>query len=57
MANDIRNVLHTFNDVFFNQRLDEVMDYFVFDDDLNIVSKQSYGHAAIPKFVRGVAPR
>ncbi|WP_422463526.1 MULTISPECIES: hypothetical protein [unclassified Endozoicomonas] len=57
MANDIRNVLHTFNDAFSNQRLDEVMDYFVFDDDLNIVSKQSYGRAAIPKFVRGVAPR
>ncbi|WP_257266413.1 nuclear transport factor 2 family protein [Endozoicomonas sp. ONNA2] len=34
----------------------EGMDYFVFDDELKIISKQSYGRAAIPKFVRGVAP-
>ena len=35
----------------------EGMDYFVFNDDLKIVSKQSYGRAAIPKFIRGSAPR
>ncbi|MGI2026242.1 hypothetical protein [Endozoicomonas acroporae] len=50
-------MLHTFNDAFSNQRLNEVMGYFVFDDDLNIVSKQSYGRVAIPKFVRGVPLR
>ncbi|WP_419812705.1 nuclear transport factor 2 family protein [Bacterioplanoides sp.] len=33
------------------------VDYFIFDDDLNITSKQSYGRAAMPKFVRGAAPR
>ncbi|WP_448216994.1 nuclear transport factor 2 family protein [Endozoicomonas sp. 2B-B] len=35
----------------------EGMDYFVFDDELKIVSKQSYGRAAIPKFICGPAPR
>lgn len=31
----------------------EGMDYFIFNDDLKIVSKQTYGKASMAKFVRG----
>ena len=33
----------------------EGMDYFVFDNDLKIVSKQSYGKASMIAFVKGAA--
>lgn len=35
----------------------EGVDYFIFDEQLKIVSKQTYGRAPLPKFVRGAAPR
>lgn len=31
----------------------EGIDYFIFDADYKIVSKQSYGKAATPKFIKG----
>jgi len=31
----------------------EGVDYFIFDDNYKIVSKQSYGKAGYPKFIRG----
>ena len=33
----------------------EGIDYFIFDDNYKIVSKQSYGKASLPKFIRGLA--
>jgi len=33
----------------------EGIDYFIFDENHKIVSKQSYGKSTLPKFIRGLA--